>query len=193
MKNFSSDHFAFDESALAQKGGAFITIDVQKKFCHVARFRGGWLVPDQLDINHSVYMIGKMLKQARLNDIPVIHVRSAEPAADEYDFYRLKSQLSDIQVQKQSRSGFDDGAQTSVLNAVLRAKDIDRVVLSGFWLEQCVQATALSALNRGFRAAVVRDGCSPLDYSRRRNTLGQMKEMGVDIIRAHDVADYIKI
>lgn len=183
---------AFGSAAQRPRQAALVTIDVQNTFCHTARFPLGWLVPDQIDVNHSVRVIGQMLRRARQSDVPVIHVRSPASSADEYDFYRIKPAPSDIDIRKYSRSAFDEGGVSNAFHAVLQAKSIDRLVLGGFWLEQCVQASAESALRHGFRVAVVRDACSPLDYARRRLALDEMAEKGAEIIRARDLPDYIR-
>ena len=56
------------------------------------------------------------------------------------------------------------GEETSTgLDAMLRERGIERVVIMGLATDYCVQATVLDAARLGYHAAVLTDACAPVD------------------------------
>jgi len=72
------------------------------------------------------------------------------------DYYRIKPQPGDIEIEKVLYSGF---AGTE-LESQLRARGIDTLVLVGFTTECCVDCTARDAFHRNFSVFVVADACA---------------------------------
>jgi biuret amidohydrolase len=56
-----------------------------------------------------------------------------------------------------------DGFFASSLDAVLRARGLDQLVLCGQWLETSVHSTMRSANDRGYECLLVLDACVPFD------------------------------
>ena len=71
------------------------------------------------------------------------------------DYYRVVPQPGDIEIEKALYSGF---AGTD-LEARLRARGIDTLVLVGFTTDCCVDCTARDAFHRDFNVFVVTDAC----------------------------------
>jgi nicotinamidase/pyrazinamidase len=49
------------------------------------------------------------------------------------------------------------------LDAVLRERGVERVVIMGLATDYCVQATVLDAARLGYSTAVLTDACAPVD------------------------------
>lgn len=177
------------DTALGTRRTAFVTIDVQNVFCHVARGPLWWVVHDQRDINRTVHNIDNAALKAREKGMPVIHVRSMVRPQQEFDFYRMRPSSNDRCVLKRASSAFDDdefnrSAVNSEIEKILKQEQIDTLVLSGYWLEICVKNTAESALRRGFKVSVLQNCTSPFDYSKKKLALDEMKEKGVLLMNA---------
>lgn len=72
----------------------------------------------------------------------------------------------------------------TVLAGLLRASGIDRVVVCGLATDYCVKATALDAVELGFRTAVLVDGIRAVDLAAGdgRRALDAMAAAGVDLL-----------
>jgi len=189
MEIYANDDNSTVEKAFRPEYTAFVTIDVQNVFCHVARGPLWWTVRDQREINRTVYNLQNAVSSARESGMPIIHMRSPVRPSSEFDFYRLRPEAPDICLNKQECSAFEDDMQGrmasgSPLDDALSHHRIATLILSGYWLEICVKQTAESALKRGFNVAVLQDCSSPFDYSKKSHTLEEMKEKGVYVMNA---------
>lgn len=85
---------------------------------------------------------------------------------------------------------FDNGhRQATGLGDYLRTRKVTDVFLAGLATDYCVKFTALDALAEGFRVVVIEDACrgvnlQPGDVAA---AIGEMKEAGVEVIRADQV------
>lgn len=82
--------------------------------------------------------------------------RAGTPGAG---YHRISAQPGDIQIEKRLYSCFHD----TDLEARLRARGVDTLVLCGFTTECCVEASARSAFERDFGVLVVADACAAYD------------------------------
>lgn len=61
-----------------------------------------------------------------------------------------------------------DTFESTPLEAELKARGIERVVIAGVQSEYCIRATSLGAVERGFEVTLVSDGHSTLDSKTRK-------------------------
>jgi len=111
------------------------------------------------------------LAKARAMGIPVVHVplinleddphaerfNGVMPATRGSDGARILEQLvepSDLVVEKNTSSGFVG----TDLEALLRERGVDTVIICGMQTQICVQTTAADAFHRGFSVIVPSDG-----------------------------------
>jgi len=90
--------------------------------------------------------------------------RADTPGAD---YYRVRPQAGDIEIQKTLYSGFFGTA----LDAQLRRSGIDTLVFCGFTTECCVDCTVRDAFHRGYHCFVVADACAAYAPHLHDNTL----------------------
>lgn len=113
----------------------------------------------------------KFLTAARAMEIPVVHVplinleddphaerfNGVMPATRGSDGARILEELvepSDLIVEKNTSSGFVG----TDLEALLRERGVDTVIICGMQTQICVQTTAADAFHRGFNVIVPSDG-----------------------------------
>jgi len=90
-----------------------------------------------------------------------------------------------------SYSGFLDAdhAHATGLAGFLRERGADEVYLAGLATDYCVKFTALDAMECGFRAHVVEDGCRGVNIAPddSEKALTEMKAAGARIIMSHEI------
>jgi nicotinamidase-related amidase len=79
-----------------------------------------------------------------------------------------------------------DGFEKSNLDRVLRDKGADTLVLTGFFTDQCVKATALTAKEKGYEVFLAEDATLPADYSRAA-CRDMMRAHGVRVVAGADI------
>jgi nicotinamidase-related amidase len=72
------------------------------------------------------------------------------------DYYRVKPEPGDIEIEKLQYDSFHN----TDLDAQLRARGIDTLVIAGISTDCCVDATASAAFHRNYHVFVVSDGCA---------------------------------
>ena len=90
--------------------------------------------------------------------------RAGTPGAD---YYRVRPEPGDIEVEKPIFSSFVG----TDLEARLRARGVDTLVLLGLTTDCCVDCTARDAFHRGFHVFVVEDACSAYDAELHRGAM----------------------
>jgi len=88
-----------------------------------------------------------------------------------------------------SYSAFWDNSRlrATELEAVLREADVEEVVICGIATDVCVKATALDALDLGFKVTLVSDACRGVEEYAIQRTLDEVKEKGGKVLLASDV------
>lgn len=71
-----------------------------------------------------------------------------------------------------------DGFFGSSLEASLRARGIERIILVGTWLETSVHSTMRTANDMGFECLLVADACAQLDAGIERNSISMIEMSG---------------
>jgi nicotinamidase-related amidase len=137
---------------------ALVIIDVQK-----AMFAGA----PPYDGEAVVARIAGMLDRARRIGAVVFHVQHdgglgdefcrGEPGFDICD--AVKPAEGELVLVKTTRSAF----ASTPIDAALRAAAVDHIVMAGMQTEFCLNTTLLGAVDRGYRATVVRDGHTTFD------------------------------
>ena len=89
-----------------------------------------------------------------------------------------------------SYSAFWDNSklQATELETVLREAAVEEVYVCGIATDVCVKATAMDALEHGFRVFVVEDACRGVEESAIKNTLEEIRNKGGSVISAEDIS-----
>jgi nicotinamidase/pyrazinamidase len=78
--------------------------------------------------------------------------------------------------------GFDDSGRS--LARILHDANVERIVVYGWELANCVASTALDGVESGFDVYVVADLCSVLDPEHEDDTLERLDRVGVEVVRS---------
>ena len=161
---------------------ALVVIDVQIDFISPAGVAGGWGM-DLGVFEPPLQRIEALIAAARAKGVTVVpvrvvtrpetdgtalkllHQRKGYPAGsldmcragtEGVGYYRIASQPGDIEIEKTLYSSF---AGTD-LDARLRARGIDTLVVAGFTTECCVDSTVRDAFHRDYSVFLVADACA---------------------------------
>ncbi|WP_181309723.1 isochorismatase family protein [Nocardioides campestrisoli] len=77
------------------------------------------------------------------------------------------------------------------LASTLRASGVDTTIVVGFSTSGCVRATALDALQHGFRPLVVREACGDRDAAAHDQNLFDLDAKYADVVSESDALDYL--
>ena len=106
----------------------------------------------------------------------------AEDAPGNWGALALEPRTGEPVVVKQYASGF---CGTS-LAPTLRTLGVDTVVIAGVSTSGCVRATAMDALNGGFRPQVVREACADRSAALHENNLADLDAKYADVTGLDD-------
>lgn len=96
-------------------------------------------------------------------------------------------QAGEVMVTKQYASAFFGTS----LASTLRARGVDTTIVLGFSTSGCVRATALDALQHGFRPLVARDACGDRDAAVHEANLFDLGAKYADVLAEGDVIAYL--
>jgi nicotinamidase-related amidase len=156
---------------------AIVVVDMQEVFCDPA---GAVYVPDTAGI---VKPITSLLDAARQAGLPVIYLRhivrgDGSDTGRMRDIYPTVDAMlargsraveiigalapvhGDIIVDKLFYSGFHN----TDLDTILRARDVDTVVICGTVTNVCCETTARDAAHREYKVVVLSDACAAMPY-----------------------------
>ena len=86
-----------------------------------------------------------------------------------------------------SYSGFqDDGGVKTEMDQILKRNGITRLVVYGIATDYCVKATAMDALNNGYKVTVVEELSKGVAPDTTEAALQEMKEKGIKIVKELD-------
>jgi nicotinamidase-related amidase len=139
-------------------GAALLVIDVQQALC-----AGQWAA---YDIDNVIARINAVSAQARVAGIPVVlvqHEAREGPLVRETPGWQLDGRLATAPADLPLAKTACDAFHRTELDAMLRAKGVDRVIVCGLQSEFCVDSTVRGALARGYPVTLVADGHSTLD------------------------------
>ena len=82
-----------------------------------------------------------------------------------------------------SYSGFaDDGGHRTEMDALLRKNGIENLIIYGLATDYCVKATALDALDAGYKVELILDLCRGVNPDTTRAAVEEMRNKGIRII-----------
>jgi nicotinamidase/pyrazinamidase len=73
------------------------------------------------------------------------------------------------------------------MESILRRNGMERLVIYGIATDYCVRATALDALQAGFKVTVIEELCRGVAPDTSQAAWEEMKELGVIILQRFDV------
>ncbi|MGX5774401.1 cysteine hydrolase family protein [Methylorubrum zatmanii] len=135
----------------ALTGSALVMIDLQNTYREgVMRLEG---------VEPAIREAKALLERARAAGIPVFHVRHDAGPGSPYDVTAPIGQISDEVAPRAGEPIITKGYPSSFvgtdLQAQLETAGVKDVILAGFMTHMCVNSTARSAFNLGFRPTVV--------------------------------------
>jgi ureidoacrylate peracid hydrolase len=187
-----------------------LTVDVQNDYCHEqgALARVG---ADVTDLQRAALHIETLLECARSAGVPRAHVRTEHDACHDdaawlkrgvsghtldverfpiarrgswgSEFYRIRPQPGELVVVKHRFSAF---AYTD-LELMLRANQIDTVVLCGVTTNVCVNITGVDALMRGFYPVIVQEAVAAPTAAEHAGALETFAQYFGEVIGLADV------
>lgn len=87
-----------------------------------------------------------------------------------------------------SYSGFqDDGGQKTEMDQILKRNGIKKLVVYGIATDYCAKATALDAVDAGYKVTVIEGLCKGVAPETSVKALKEMKEKGVVILKELDL------
>ena len=102
----------------------------------------------------------------------------AEDAPGGWGEFTVQPEAGETVVEKQYASAFFGTS----LAAMFRAAGVDTLVVAGVSTSGCVRATAMDALNSGFRPQVVRQACADRSAELHENNLADLDAKYADVI-----------
>jgi len=92
-----------------------------------------------------------------------------------------------------SYSGFqDDGGEETELHSILQLHCIDILIIYGIATDYCVKATALDAINYGYKVIVIQELSRGVAPDTSRNAIREMRNRGVRIHTTFNLERIIK-
>jgi ureidoacrylate peracid hydrolase len=114
------------------------------------------------------------------------HRAAFTPGAHYWDFWdTLDVRPQDVVVDKHRFSGFTPG--TSTLDAVLKARGIDTVLITGTLTNCCCESTARDAMQLNYRVLIAADANAALSDGEHAATLHIMAMIFADLYSADEV------
>jgi nicotinamidase-related amidase len=185
-------------------GSAVIVVDVQEDFTTWSVGRLGFAA-GALESFFSV--VNRVQAQARRQAIPIVHVRHqfeeilarlfarvfvggrgiAGRPGTRLD-PRLEAAASDVTFTKRKGDSFSNPG----LDAFLRSRSVEHVVILGLDGVACVHATARGALDRGYRVSLVRDGILTSRPGKWRVLLAALERDGARVATEDHLAEALR-
>jgi maleamate amidohydrolase len=204
----SSDEELFRERGFGQKIGfglrpALLVIDMVKAFTDPARPLGA-------DLDREISVINSLLEAAHEAEIPVLFstVRYDEPSLRDAGIWALKQK--GIATLKSDTDGpqldprLDMRAGDTLLvkkyascffgtDLVSRlvSRTVDTLIISGCTTSGCVRATAVDAMQTGFRPMVVLEAVGDRSTAAHKQSLFDLQAKYADVVSLQETAEYL--
>jgi maleamate amidohydrolase len=182
---------------------AVVVIDLVRAYTHPD---GPFALPDA---QAAVEATAELVETARGKDVPVVwtvvryaagladgglFVRKvpalacfAEDAAGNWGDLALEPVAGELVVVKQYASAFFGTS----LATTLHTAGVDTLVIAGVSTSGCVRATAMDALNSGFRPQVVRDACADRTPALHDSNLADLDAKYADVVEMAEVLAHL--
>ena len=172
---------------------ALVVVDVQVDFLSPAGAAGRW-ISDFAALDAALRRVQALIAAARIARVPVaflrvvtrpetdtdalklLHARKGHSEASlaicragtsGADYHHVRPLPGDIEIEKPLYSGFVG----TDLDARLRARGVDTLVLAGFTTDCCVDCTARDAFHRNYNVFVVADACAAYEADLHQGAL----------------------
>lgn len=157
----------------------------------------------------AVRVIGKLLDTARSSGVPVLYTRNVQKRTVQFDSFSGKSSWD-------KRATLDDSESSRIVDEVaphdsdhvldksyasafygtplvnyLVGMGIDTLVITGVSTSGCVRATAVDAVSRGFKAAVVADAVADRIVASHKVALLDLWMKYADVVDSAAATDYL--
>lgn len=134
---------------------AFLIVDMQKNCQESAS--------SQASFSTALWYINTVGDLFRKRSLPVVIIQDLEdggPGTEGFDCVdELKIDSGDIRIHKL----FSNAFWQTELDAILKANDVDFVIIAGFAAEHCVLFSFNGARERGYKAVLLQNGIAGLD------------------------------
>jgi maleamate amidohydrolase len=182
---------------------AVVVVDLVRAYTHPD---GPFALPDA---QAAVEATAELVETARDTDVPVywtvvryaagladggLFVRKvpalacfAEDATGDWGDLALEPETGELVVVKQYASAFFGTS----LATTLHTAGVDTLVIAGVSTSGCVRATAMDALNSGFRPRVVRQACADRTPALHDNNLADLDAKYADVIDLPEALDHL--
>lgn len=134
---------------------ALLVIDMQKRCKEATSCKDSF--------EKAVEYINEISQYFRKKKLPVIIVQDVEDGGPETDGFNCVDELevsdNDCYVKKTYSNAFWE----TELDTILKSKDVDCLVISGFSVEQCVLFTYNGAIERGYNSFLLQNGVAGFD------------------------------
>lgn len=134
---------------------AFLIVDMQKNCQESAS--------SQALFSTALWYINTVGDLFRKRKLPVVIIQDLEdggPGTEGFDCVeKLKIESGDIHIHKL----FSNAFWQTELDAILKANDVDFVIIAGFAAEHCVLFTFNGARERGYKTVLLQNGIAGLD------------------------------
>ncbi len=187
------------ETKAAPGNSALLVIDVQNDFIAEGGFadKVGWPLEHN---QQAVANLRQLIESARRSKVPVVFVKSlyddiflSLPMRERNDrqqlrlprcirgtwgaeFYRVQPEPGEVVVIKHRYSAFID----TELNAVLRAMNVQTLILTGVYTEVCVESTARDGYFLDYYVVIVADCCGTTSEAAHAGVLARCeRDLGV--------------
>ena len=182
---------------------AVVVIDLVRAYTHPD---GPFALPDA---QAAVEATAELVETARDKDVPVVwtvvryaagladgglFVRKvpalacfAEGAAGDWGDLALEPVAGELVVGKQYASAFFGTSMATTLHSA----GVDTLVIAGVSTSGCVRATAMDALNSGFRPQVVREACADRTPALHDNNLADLDAKYADVVGMGEVLAHL--
>lgn len=159
------------------KDSALIMVDCQNTY------RKG--VMQLANVEPAIKEAQKLLRIARENNVPVIHIQHDAGSGTPYDVKSEIGQISDevapINGEVLITKNYPNAFIATSLEAQLKSLRIENVVIAGFMTHMCINSTARGAFNCGFKPTVVASACAT------RSLIGANNQL-IDAQTMHEAA-----
>jgi len=124
-------------------------------------------------------------------DLSLAHKNAFSRGAEPWQLWPLlEVQQTDLVVDKTRFSAFTPG--TCPVHAMLRARGIDTLIITGTLTNVCCESTARDAMQQNYKIIFVADGNSALTDAQHNATLSNMVMLFADVMTTEEVAALIK-
>ena len=134
---------------------AFLIVDMQKNCQESAS--------SQASFSTALWYINTVGDLFRKRSLPVVIIQDLEdggPGTEGFDCVEeLKIESGDFHIHKL----FSNAFWQTELDAILKANDVDFVIIAGFAAEHCVLFSFNGARERGYKAVLLQNGIAGLD------------------------------